>query len=119
MDYQATRIKLEEELYNELQALSTLNPGSEEYSAAVDGVTKLYKLKLEADRLEAEPATRQEEAKSRLISDACKTGVDITKFLLQLSFCATWMAAAFKFEEEGTINSDTFRWLYKHFRLPM
>ena len=119
MDYQSTRIKLEEELYNELQNLSTLDLGSEEYSIAVDGVTKLYKLKIENDQLDKKSIDEQKEQKAKLIFDTCKGGVDITKFLLQLGFCASWMTAAFKFEEEGTINSDTFRWLYKHFRLPM
>lgn len=42
--------KLDEEIQNELDNLANLDPGSDQHSAAVESVAKLYKLKIEEQK---------------------------------------------------------------------
>ncbi len=107
---------LDEEIKSEIEDLSSLNPGSEEKSAAIDDLAKLYKLKIEEAKNEIDSTEKKnqlsEDAKNRYF----RLGVEAAGIILPIIFYSIWMNKGFKFEETGTFTSQTFRGLFKCFR---
>lgn len=108
--------KLRIEIGEEIDELKNLEPGSQEYTAAVAGLEKLYKLDIESTRLkiEAENAEREEQFKAKQLksdnfSRNFKTGAEIFG-VIATTVSAAWFAIkGFKFEETGTIRSQIFK----------
>ena len=105
-----------EEIESEFENLENLDPGSEEHLKAVESLSKLYKLKIEeaknqADLVEKqkEELLKQEQAKEQRIDRWVKVGVVAGELLIPLMFYGKWMKRGFKFEETGTFCSQTFR----------
>ena len=123
-------ILLEEQIKAELETLAGFEPGSEEHSKAVDDLVKLYKLKLEETKSEVdvekerddaiirgkELDIREAELKEAKFSKWFKYGIDLMGIGAPLVFYAAWMKRGFKFEENGTICSSTFKGLINKFR---
>lgn len=118
---------LEEEIKNEIDNLSSLDTGSEKHSAAVDSLAKLYKLRLEEAKTEKEydekvETRMQEETFKRIqmtegVKDRyIRIGIAAAELVLPLMFYAVWMRRGFKFEENGTYTSTTFRGLFNRFK---
>lgn len=122
-----TRTMLDEEIAKEFEDLYSMESGSKERSAAVDDLVKLYKLKIEEDKIEydaedkfssqkrnkeAEDIRIQEQKKDRWIK-VCVTGAEL---MIPLVFYGIWMQQGFKFEETGAYSSTTFRGLINRFR---
>lgn len=121
---------LEEEIKQEIRSLSSLGPENKEKSAAIDNLVKLYKLRIEetkndndfvgacdktvvCDReLELKQSQLAEQVKDRYIS----LGIAAAEIILPLIFYAVWMRKGFKFEENGTYTSTTFRGLFNRFK---
>lgn len=99
------RSLLEEEIKAEIKRLGSLESGSQEHTTAVDGLTKLYKLKLEEDK-------NTYERKDRYF----RFGMAAAELVLPLMFYGVWMRRGFKFEQDGTFTSQTFRGLFSRFR---
>lgn len=121
---------LSEEIANEVKDLATLDPGSTEHSAAVDSLTKLYKLKIEETKMNLD---FEEKCKRRIMEDSqhaqendqlfrqekeryIKFGMEAAGLILPLMFYAYWMRKGFEFEETGTFTSATFKGLFNRFR---
>ena len=121
---------LSEEIANEVKDLATLNPGSNEHSAAVDSLTKLYKLRIEETKVDLE---FEEKCKRRMMEDSqhaqendqisrqekeryIRFGLEVAGLILPLVFYAHWMRKGFEFEETGTFTSATFKGLFNRFR---
>lgn len=129
------------EIETEIKQLSNLNPGSKERSTAVDDLTKLYKLRIEETKNEAELQEKvnrremeqeqidcenilrdntqnleierlQEQVKDRYF----RVAIAAAEIGLPLIFYAVWMRKGFKFEETGTFTSNTFRGLFNRFK---
>lgn len=98
------------------ETLKTLTPGSEEYSEAVQSLERLYKLeieltkaKTEAEVREQEDAHRKKECKSEVIRQYIRIGVDVIAVAAPIGY-GIWVArTGFKFEETGTLISQTLR----------
>ena len=118
---------LEEEIKNEIENLASLEPGSEKHSTAVESLAKLYKVKLDEDKTSMEyldktrnresdkgfkVAQIEENVKDRYV----KIGIAAAELGLPLMFYAVWMRRGFKFEENGTYTSTTFRGLFNRFK---
>ena len=103
---------LGEEIKLEIEALSSLESGSEEKSTAIEDLTKLYKLKIEENDKQLKNAQLEEQVKDRYF----RLGVEAAGIVLPLIFYAVWMRKGFKFEENGTYTSTTFRGLFNRFR---
>lgn len=118
---------LEEEIKNEIENLASLEPGSEKHSTAVESLAKLYKVKLDEDKTSMEyldktrnresdkgfkVAQIEENVKDRYV----KIGIAAAELVLPLMFYAVWMGRGFKFEENGTYTSTTFRGLFNRFK---
>ena len=117
------REMLEEEIKREIQGLSELQAGSKEKADAITNLATLYKLKIDDDKVQLEVEEklnndqlkledRAERNKDRYI----RLVVEATGIVLPLIFYAVWMKRGFKFEENGTYTSNTFRGLFNRFR---
>lgn len=96
---------LQREIYKELENLKNLTPGSEEHAQAVESLKKLFEIKVDDHN-------KTEKKFDRYF----KYGIASAEILLPLMFYAYWMRKGFKFEETGTITSNTFRNLINKFR---
>ena len=114
--------------------MPNLKAGSEEKSAAIDIVVRLYKLRIEEakndleyaekeerrlmdkDQLHEEVTSHQQEEtfKRDQLSEQVKDryfriGIAAAELIIPLIFYGVWMRKGFKFEETGTYTSGTFR----------
>lgn len=129
MDYEIKQM-LEKEIKGEIRALSDYPSGSKEQAEAIDTLTKLHKLKIEEDKIALDDIKWRQEAD--ISNNDCarredqfaidkrdryfKFGLEAAGILLPLMFYAIWMKKGFKFEENGTYTSTTFRGLFNRFR---
>jgi hypothetical protein len=122
---------LDEAIRQEILNLGTLEIASEAKGAAVDDVVKLYKLRIEETKNEAEirekrearimENEREERTKQAQQSDAVidryfKIGLAAAELALPLTFYGVWMHRGFKFEQTGTYTSKTFMGLINRFK---
>lgn len=121
------RSLLEEEIRAEIKRLGSFESGSQEHTTAVDSLTKLYKLKLEEDKNTYERLDKIEnreidqESKTAQMAESVKDryfrlGMAAAELVLPLMFYGVWMRRGFKFEQDGTFTSQTFRGLFSRFR---
>lgn len=121
------RSLLEEEIRAEIKRLGSLESGSQEHTTVVDSLTKLYKLKLEEDKNTYERLDKIEnreidqESKTAQMAESVKDryfrfGMAAAELVLPLMFYGVWMRRGFKFEQDGTFTSQTFRGLFSRFR---
>lgn len=128
------REMLNEEITEEFQALSQLEPGSKEHSAAVEDLSKLYRLVIDQIRsetesdekyerriMEDESNKRDEDFKKIQLTEQMKDryfrlGIAAAELVLPLIFYGVWMKKGFQFEETGAYTSTTFRGLFNRFR---
>lgn len=124
----STEDLLTRQLDEEIRKLSTMEDGSEEKTATVNGINQLYRLKIEERRMDAELKSQEAELKSREIEaqNQEKFGV-IDRVIEGSKVVATviggvivpiiFMNRGFKFEETGVYKSQTFKNLFGKFRL--
>lgn len=118
---------LEEEIDTQIQELSSLQAGSKEKSSAIDDLTKLYKLKIEEtktkweinekyDNRDSDVQLKKDQLAEQVMDRYFRLGIEAAGIVLPLIFYAVWMKRGFKFEENGTYTSTTFRGLFNRFR---
>lgn len=118
---------LGEEIKEEIQNLSTLEPGSKEKSTAIEDLAKLYRLRIEELKNEGDLSEKyysreyEEQLKKDQLSEQVKDryfrlGVEAAGIVLPMIFYAVWMRRGFRFEETGTYTSTTFRGLFNRFK---
>ena len=109
-------MKIKETLYkeieDELQALSVIEVGTDEYKSSVDGVTKLLDRAIEIEKHEAEMKEREaeriakniqvaEEQKDRVVKNYISAGGVVLPLLVTI-----WgTLKSFKFEKDGTVTT--------------
>lgn len=125
---------LNEEIADEIKALSELEAGSNEKSAAIENLTKLYKLRIEENKsswdaddkynrriMDEKSNDKDDEIKQKQLEEQVKdryfkVGIAAAELMIPLMFYGIWMNKGFKFEETGTITSSTFKGLINRFR---
>lgn len=107
---------LNEEISSEIKNLSSFRPGSEEQTAAVENLAKLYELRIEETKVELDFKENCERLMDQVWDRYLKLGIEVAGLILPLIFYAHWMRKGFKFEETGTFTSTTFRGLFNRFR---
>lgn len=118
---------LEEEIDAQIRELSSLQAGSKEKSSAIDDLTKLYKLKIEEtktkweindryDNRDSDIQLKKDQLAEQVRDRYFRLGIEAAGIVLPLMFYAVWMKRGFKFEENGTYTSTTFRGLFNRFR---
>ncbi len=109
-------MKIKETLYkeieDELQTLSEIEVGTDEYKSSVDGVTKLLDRAIEIEKHEAEMKEREaeriakniqvaEEQKDRVVKNYISAGGVVLPLLVTI-----WgTLKSFKFEKDGTVTT--------------
>lgn len=109
-------MKIKETLYkeieDELQALTEIKVGTDEYKSSVDGVTKLLDRAIEIEKHEAEMKEREaeriakniqvaEEQKDRVVKNYISAGGVVLPLLVTI-----WgTLKSFKFEQDGTVTT--------------
>lgn len=104
-----TNVNLTETIEKVMERMSHLDETSEEYRKLVNVLADLYKLKIEEDRKSTDV---DEKRKDRLY----KLGTDLAGIILPLCVYTVWLRRGFRFEETGTITSQTFRNLISKIR---
>lgn len=118
---------LDEEIEAEFGSLESLTFGSKEHLTATENLATLYKLKIEEAKIamdfteKAANREREEQFKKEQLAEQFKDryfrlGMSAAELILPLMFYAVWMHRGFKFEENGTYTSTTFRGLFNRFR---
>lgn len=136
---------LDEEIKARIGDLASLNSGSDEQTKAIDGIAKLYKLRIEdskavmeynkeidddnfrrdqmeqeqkqhQEQVEREEQSRKEQLAEQRIDRYVRISIAAAELAIPLAFYAVWMRRGFKFEETGTFTSTTFRGLFSRFR---
>ena len=131
---------LEEEIEEQINNLSGISDPKQK-SMAVENITKLYKLRIEQAKNEAELAEKQarREMETRQVEldaavkersenlEECRLSEQVTdryfraviaglEIGLPLLFYGIWMRRGFRFEEKGTYTSKTFMNLCNRFK---
>lgn len=125
---------LNAEIADEIKALSELEAGSDEKSAAIEDLTKLYKLRIEENKsswdaddkynrriMDEKSNDKDDEIKQKQLEEQVKdryfkVGIAAAELMIPLMFYGIWMNKGFKFEETGTITSSTFKGLINRFK---
>ncbi|WP_279013152.1 hypothetical protein [Turicimonas muris] len=111
---------LDEEIKAEIEALSSLTFGSKEHLTATENLATLYKLRVDETKTALDFEEKSENRKNDLAEQVkdryFKLGIAAAELVLPLMFYAVWMHRGFKFEENGTYTSTTFRGLFNRFR---
>lgn len=117
-----TRRMLEEEIQRQLEDLEAC-ASLEESAERVETLSKVYKLKIEEDKLQNEIETRKNEEASReeekleqRKNGKLRFGLEVGGLVLPLIFYGVWMYAGFRFEEKGSITSHVFKSLTNKFK---
>ena len=117
------REMLEKGIKDEIQELSELQAGSKEKADAITNLATLYKVKIDDDKVQLEVEEKMNNDQLKLEDRAernkdryIKLGMEAAGIVLPLIFYAIWMKKGFKFEENGTYTSTTFRGLFNRFR---
>lgn len=121
------RNMLDEEIRAEINGLESLSFGSKEHLTATENLATLYKLRVEETKItldfeeKAENRKRDEQLREEQLEEQVKDryfklGIAAAELMIPLMFYAVWMRRGFKFEENGTFTSTTFRGLFNRFR---
>lgn len=100
---------LEKEIEAEIEAISNMDPGSEDSERAIENLSKLYQLRIDE-------AKNEEQLKESFKDRVVKIGTTAAEIVVPIVFSSIWMSRGFKFEETGTYTSNTFKWLFNKFK---
>lgn len=115
-----TNEMLTRQLNEEIRKLSTMEDGSEEKTATINGINQMYRLKIEEARMNEEVKAQKAEAERQekfKVVDTALEGARIVVSVSGLALSAIFMVKGFKFEQTGTYTSQTFKNLFGKFRL--
>lgn len=96
---------LNEEIRNEFQDLKSMELGSEEYKATVDGLTKLVDRSIEIEKIDVESQEKQIQMKEEKIDRWVKNGIAVGGIILPIVITIWGTKKSFEFEKEGTITT--------------
>ena len=97
---------LNEEIACSLEALNTLEVGSDEYKILLGHINDLAQLNIE----------NLEDDKHEKINLYLQRGIELAGVILPLIFYGAWMNKGLDFEKTGTFTSSTFKTLINKFK---
>lgn len=108
------RTKLDEELVRDFDEIKNLQPGTKQHSDAVEAIERLYKLRAEDTKIDAEfeslqvQEIRNENERVRNENEAknnkTRNCIEAGKAVTQLSFAAWAIRTGLKFEETNILG---------------
>lgn len=118
MDRQVNE-KMESALLSLLGALEQAKPETVEYKEIVARIDTLTKNVNEREKTMIDIDKNKKEKYQYIVNkvlDAAKLGVEVAGIIAPLVFYKKWMILGFKYEEEGSITSQTFKHLIGKFK---
>lgn len=134
MDEKVISNMIDEEEIRGLNKLKTLEQGSEEYKKALEAVSRLHEMKLDAEKVELDYAAKREktqldagradeelrlkevqedrqrdQAKAERREFWIKLATDAGLLIANLGFFAIQFKKGYQFERDGALTSTTFR----------
>lgn len=106
--------RLERQLLVEIEKLSTMEDGSEEKTATINGINQMYRLIQEDSRIEVESQTQKRDRFIGYIFKSVEIGTIVVSGII---IPVVFLNKGFKFEETGTYTSKTFQTLFNKFKL--
>lgn len=118
---------LDEEIQSQIEAMSSLEAGSKEQTAAAENVAKLIRLGIDEDK-NAKEAMQREDAmyseekyhaaqlKEQKVAKWVQIGGMVAVTVAELLFYGYWIGRGYKFEEEGVVSSPTLKSVIQKFR---
>ena len=100
---------LHEEIENEFDKLSKLEPDTKEHAAVVDSIAKLMDRAIEMEKLEETAIHNEKQLYDEKVSRLVKNLIDVGAIVLPLAVTVWGAAVSFKFEETGTITTSIGR----------
>lgn len=100
---------LDNEIEAKFKELESLDPGSKEYAAAVDSISKLMDRRLEIKRQESSEAQAEKQMVEDRMARIVKNLIDLGGIVLPLAVTIWGALLSFTFEEKGTICSSIGR----------
>ena len=104
--------KLHEEIQSELEGISNMNLGTEEYRTTVDGVTKLMDRAIELKKFDAEQvdkanntALKTEQMENEKKDSWIRNGLTAAGIIIPTIVTIWGTLKTFKFEESGTVTT--------------
>lgn len=104
------------EIRRSILNLETLTFGSQEHSAAVESVNKLYRLRVDSIKQSQENEQEERLKEERVIDRRIKICLEAAKIGVPIVFYGIWMRRGLKFEETGTFTSKVFNGLHSRFK---
>ena len=100
---------LNDEIKEEFQQLQTMDLGSEEYKATVDGITKLVDRAIELEKLNVDQDEKKDQMREKKIDRWVQIGIATGSLLLPMGLTIWGTYKTFEFEEKGTITTSMGR----------
>lgn len=111
---------LYDEIDREFDKLSTMEPGSEEYKVAVDGIAKLMDRAIEIDKVDADAKDKAEtrkvdqQLKERQLKDErvdrwIRNAIGVAGVLLPIGVTIWGTLVTLRFEETGAVTTNMGR----------
>ena len=88
-----------------LEELGATELTSDAYRNATDGMTKIADRIIEIEKIEAEQALKEKQAKTDKLDKVCRVGVEVLKTAVMVGVGIWAFKASIKFEEEGTFTT--------------
>ena len=95
--------KLEDEIGEVLAYMEEISPDNDHYEQVLKNLDTLYRLKIDEDATFIDKLKNVSDNKTKILIELGGLGVVTI-------FNAIWMRKGFRFEENGTYYSTTFRW---------
>ena len=97
--------KLEMEIDETLDAMATMDKGSEQHRLAADGVGKLLDKAIEVERLEDEREERKLAHKKEQLEFYVDTGFKVVKIVVEAGLVVWGTMLCLNFEKTGTVTT--------------
>lgn len=98
---------LRDRVEKDIDGLETLELGSKEHSAAVEDVIKMADRLIELKKCETSEVQTEKQMRDEWIKQVIKIAVDVGLKAAELLALIWWITTSFRFEENGTISSQT------------
>jgi len=94
-----------DEIRNEFENLKSMELGTEQYKATVDGLSKLMDKAIELEKTDVEHQDRLKAMKDEKLNRWIKYGIDIASFAIPCVITVWGTIVSLRFEQEGTVTT--------------
>lgn len=120
VDNETKKLSIEKSLKEEAMEIDRVKTDNEynikSKQLELDQVTSEEQRLIDKERLDIDSSIKNDQLNLDKVGSILKVGVEVASIVAPLVFYGVWMNKGFKFEEEGTITSSTFKGLIGKFR---